>query len=276
MSTSTNRASNLAAMAVLLTPALAFAGSTAPTEQTGLTGLVTAVTALISAVAALVAALRGVKKAKAEAKAAASSAKAADERAQNAESTAQRADERAKRAVEWADRLANAHQDGVVLILSYPGTSAPCRALLEANGWQVACYQVTQSEIDAGKLLPGPHVIADVSSADAIVVEGLDVPGVARLAGVREFRDNVRSGASIVLYTGGLNHRYDLTVWGEADQAVNVPVTAEAAVRASLARREVIARRQGIRPGRVAEARRQLLGTGEAPATREPAAVAEA
>ena len=214
----------------------------------GLTGMITGATALVSSLAALGTAIRSAVRSRA----AAESARKADVRATAAES-------RASTALEWADRQANAHRDGVVLVLSYPGATAPCRGLLEANGWRVAHYPVTQAEVDRGAFLPGPHVIDDVRAADALVIEGLDESGVAKLAGMRDFRDNIRSGASVALYTAGRNYRYDLTLWGECDQGVNVPVTAEAAVRASLARREVIARRQGIRPGQVAAARAGLI-----------------
>jgi len=153
------------------------------------------------------------------------------------------------RALVWADRVANAHQDGVVLVLSYPGTRTPCRGLLEANGWGVAYYQITQAELDRGALLPGPYVVDDIRAADVIVIEGLDVPGIDRMASMRDFRDNVRSGASVVLYTGGLNYRYDLTAWSECDQATDVPVTTETAVRASVARRPTPGRTPGAGGG---------------------------
>ncbi len=223
--------------------------TTPATGIAGLTGMIAGATALVSSLAALGTAIRSAGRSRAASK----SARKADVRATAAEG-------RAKDALEWADRQANAHHDGVVLVLSYPGATAPCRGLLEANGWKVAHYPVTQAEVDRGAFLPGPHVIDDVRAADAIVVEGLDESGVAALAGMRHFRDNIRSGASVALYTAGRNYRYDLTLWGECDQGVNVPVTAEAAVRASLARREVIARRQGIRPGQVAAARATLVG----------------
>lgn len=216
--------------------------TTPATGIAGLTGMITGATALVSSLAALGTAIRSAV------------------RSRRASESAGKAELRATAALAWADRQANAHQDGVVLVLSYPGATTPCRGLLEANGWHVAYYPVTKSEIDRGAFLPGPHVIDDVRAADAIVVEGLDESGVAALAGMRHFRDNIRSGASVALYTAGRNYRYDLTLWGECDQGVNVPVTAEAAVRASLARREVIARRQGIRPGQVAAARATLVG----------------
>ena len=249
----------LSLLTLCLLPSLAIAAPAAPAaaaeSSSGVTGLLAALTALVSAVAALAAALRGSKRAKQADERAAQ----ADERAEQAHSRATQADERSSRALAWADRVANATQDGVVLVLSYPGARASCRGLLETNGWQIQHYSVTQAELDRGALLPGPHVIADVCAADAIVIEGLDPEGMAKLAALREFRDNIRSGCGVSLYTGGQNFRYDLTLWGECDQGVTTPVTTEAAVRASLARREATARRQGIRPGQLAAARKQLL-----------------
>lgn len=237
------------ALLVLLTPAVAMAApDAAASGSPGVSGLITAIAALIASITALIAAISGIMKSrKAQASAAGAAKKAAS------------AEERSTQAMDWADRIANAHSDGVVLLLSYPGTVTPCRGLLEVNGWKIQHYQVTQAELDQGVLLPGPHMIEDICAADAIVVEGLDVSNMDRLAGIRLFRDNIRSGAGVALYTGGSNYRYNLTLWGECDQGVTMPVTCEAAVRASLARREATARRQGIRPGQLAAARQELL-----------------
>lgn len=67
------------------------------------------------------------------------------------------------------------------------------------------------------------------------------------------------AGCSVVMYTGGRNYRYDLTRWGQVDQGCTMPITTEAAVRSSLARREATARAQGVRPGTLATARQELL-----------------
>ena len=215
---------------------------------TGVAGALAAGTALVVAITALVRALRGDRR-----------AKEAGEQAVEAHQLATAANARATEATRWADRLANAQSDGVVLVLSYPGTAQPCRALLEVNGWHIQHYAVTQAELDAGQLLPGPDIIADVRVADAIVVEGLDEAHMDQLAGMRDFRDRIRSGCSVVMYTGGRNYRYDLTRWGQVDQGCTMPVTTEAAVRGSLARRDATARAQGIRPGTLATARQELL-----------------
>lgn len=235
--------------AATLTPALALASSGAESVPTGISGLIAAGTALVVAATALVQAIRG--------RAAVTSAAGTAARALV---IARDASDRAGQAAAWADRLANAQSDGVVLVLSYPGARS-CRALLEINGWRIEHYEVTQAELDAGQLLPGPHVLADVAVADAIVVEGLDEVGMRTLAGIRPFRDAIRSGAGVVMYTGGgANYRYELSLWGQCDQGTTTPVTTEAAVRASLARREATARIQGVRPGQLAAARAQLLG----------------
>lgn len=222
-----------ATLATLMVPGVALAATGAAPES-GVAGIVTGVAGLVTACAGLVTAMRGIR-------------------------LARRADARAKSAVKWADRLANAHEDGVVLVLSYPAARVSCRGLLEANGWRICHYPVTQAELDRGVFLPGPHTVADVCVADAIVVEGLSDTDMSKLATVREFRDNIRLGAGVVMFTAGSNTRYDLTAWGECDQGVTTPVTCEAAVRASLARRAATARRQGIRPGTLSQARASLL-----------------
>lgn len=239
-------ASLFAAITAVPTLALAAAPS-GDVPTTGIGGILAAGTALVVSVTALVRAVRGDRRAREAGEAATQAVATADQAARSAASVA------------WADRIANAQSDGVVLVLSYPGARS-CRGLLEVNGWRIEHYTVTQAELDAGTLLPGPHLLDDVRAADAIVVEGLDETGMATLASIRPFRDAIRSGAGVVMYTGGPNRRYDLTLWGECDQGVTMPVTAEAAVRASLARREATARRQGIRPGQLAEARRALFG----------------
>lgn len=105
----------------------------------------------------------------------------------------------------------------------------------------------------------GPRIRGDIAVADAVVFEGLSVEGVAALAKDREMRDSIRSGASIVLATGGDNHRYDLRPWGVFALATNTALTTEAAVVASLARRADIAQLQGVRPGQLASARKELI-----------------
>jgi len=245
-------ASLAAALSAVAVPAVAAAASApaAPESSSTAAGIITAVAALVASSVSLVEAVRSRRK-----------ARQAAERAGAAEDRAVAAEDRAAQAMAWADRLANAQQDGVVLVLSYPGTISSCRALLEANGWRIAYYQVTAEEIARGAYLPGGQaLVEDVRAADAVVVEGLDEDGVRVLAGKRSLRDSIRSGAGVALYTGGRNYRYDLTLWGACDQGVTTPVTTEAAVRASIARRAATARIQGVRPGGLAEARRTLVG----------------
>jgi hypothetical protein len=248
---------------IALIPSVAFAAdATMPIPPTGVAGIIvaiaTGVAGLLTAGAAFISAARNGRVAKVaseQAMTATTHAAAADARAAAAET-------RAAAAAQWADRLASAHQDGVVMLLTYPGVAKSSRELLAANGWQVLPYAVTEAELARGELLPGgERLLADVAAADAVVIEGLDETRMAQLAGVREFRDRVRAGASVCLYTGGRNYRYDLTLWGECDQGVTMPVTVEAAVRGSLARREATSRRQGIRPGQLAAAREALTGS---------------
>jgi len=244
-----NKCTILTTSLFLAIPSVA-AAAPAAAADTAATSLITAVTAALTAGAALVTAWRGARRARAAANTAA-----------DAVISSLGANERAAAALAWSERQACAHSDGVVLVLTYPGCKRSAVELLRVNGWRVMQYCITRDELERGTLLPGPHLITDVTTADAIVVEGLDPANVAKLAAVREFRDNIRAGAGVSLYTGGENHRYDLAAWGECDQGVTTPVTTEAAVRASLARREATVRRQGIRPGQLAAARQALIGS---------------
>lgn len=157
------------------------------------------------------------------------------------------------RAVEHGD----AHNRGVVLVLTFSGCKKSSIPLLELNEWKICEYTVMESE---GVLPQSARFTADLQTADVVVVQGADAAQVSRLACARAFRDELRSGAGVVLYTPGPSVRYDLSEWGDGDQGVTVPATVEAAVRATIARRRAIAARQGIRPGALADARKALIG----------------
>lgn len=246
-------------LVVLAVPSVTFAApaaSQATETTTGPAAVLIAVAGLVTALAAAIKSLRSDRKATA----AAQSATVSEQRATVAETRAVAAEDRAAKALAWADRHANAARDGVVCLITYPGTATPCRRVLEVRGWTVRVCEVRQEELDAGVLLPGSTIRGDIATADAVVIEGLSVEGVATLVKDREFTDSVRSGASIVLSTGGDNHRYDLRPWGIFAVATNTALTTEAAVVASLARRADIALLQGVRPGRLEDARQKLLG----------------
>jgi hypothetical protein len=261
----------IAVLFMLFISSMAYAADTAApagaAQPVGAAGIIAAIAAglaaVVTAAAALVSASRSGRAAAAateHAATATATATVAVAQSAAADARAAAAETRAAAAAQWADRLASAHQDGVVLLLTYPGVAKSSRELLTTNGWRVLAYAVTDAELARGELLPGgERLLADVAAADAVVVEGLDEAHVAQLAGMRDLRDRVRAGASVCLYTGGRNYRYDLTLWGECDQGVTMPVTVEAAVRGSLARREATSRRQGIRPGQLAAAREALI-----------------
>lgn len=264
-----------AALAATVIPSIAAAADAAAAvpAPTGAAGVIAAVTGLIAglaaAIPAVVTAVRSRKAAKAaavqaaeaqvHAQVATTTATQAAERAVAAEVRSTLAEERSRSAMDWADRHANAMRDGVVCVITYSGVTSPCVDVLRVRGWQVRVCSVTAEELVAGTLLPGSTIRGDIAVADAVVFEGLTVEGVSTLAKDREMRDSIRSGASIVLATGGENHRYDLRPWGVFAVATNTALTTEAAVVASLARRADIARLQGVRPGRLEDARTALL-----------------
>lgn len=157
------------------------------------------------------------------------------------------------KAVEHGD----AHNRGVVLVLTFPSCKKSAIPLLKLNEWKICEYSVMESE---GVLPQSPRFAADLQTADVVVIQGADAAQVSRLAVTRAFRDELRSGAGVVLYTPGPQVRYDLSEWGDGDQGVTVPATVEAAVRATIARRRAIASQQGLRPGTLADARKELVG----------------
>ncbi len=247
----------VATITTLAVPSVALAAASQATETaTGPATVLVAVAGLVTALAAAIKSLRSDRKATA----AVQSATVSEQRATVAETRAVAAEDRSAKALAWADRHANAMRDGVVCVVTYPGVTSPCVDVLRVRGWQVRVCAVMAEELAAGALLPGSTTRGDIAVADAVVIEGLGVDQIATLAKDREFRDSIRSGASIVLATGGENHRYDLRPWGVFAVATNTALTTEAAVVASLARRADIAALQGVRPGQLAAARAELVG----------------
>jgi hypothetical protein len=250
-----------AALAATVIPSIAAAAGAAAAvpAPTGAAGVIAAVTGLVAGLAAAIPAVVMAVRSRKAATAATAQATEAQVQAHAATSTATRAEKRSRAALDWADLHANAMRDGVVCVITYSGVTSPCVDALRIRGWQVRVCSVTAEELAAGTLLPGSTIRGDIAVADAVVFEGLTVEGVSTLAKDREMRDSIRSGASIVLATGGENHRYDLRPWGVFAVATNTALTTEAAVVASLARRADIARLQGVRPGRLEDARTALL-----------------
>lgn len=155
------------------------------------------------------------------------------------------------RAIEHGD----AHNQGVVLVVTFPACRKSAIPLLELNEWRICEYTILDGE---GVLPQSARFAADLQTADVVVIQGADAAQVSQIARTRAFRDELRAGAGVVLYTPGPQVRYELGEWGDGDQGVTVPATVEAAVRATIARRRAIAARQGVRPGRLEEARTAL------------------
>jgi hypothetical protein len=98
-------------------------------------------------------------------------------------------------------------------------------------------------------------------AADVVLVQGYSAADVATLAGTERFRHTLGPGAAVVLFTpDSRSIVYDQRAWGDGDQSVTVPATAEAAVRSAVARRRHIQALQGVRPGGLADARKALVG----------------
>ena len=166
-------------------------------------------------------------------------------------------------ALEQAVDLHDAQNRGVVLVLTAPGHPRSAIPLLRQAGWTVCPYTVMEQEgalippMTAGE--PRYKFLDDLAVADVVLVQGFPVAEAAALAQLRVFRDNLAPGAGVVLFTPS-NIRYDQNLWGDGDQSVTTPATAEAAVRSAVARRRHIQALQGVRPGGLAAARASLPG----------------
>lgn len=165
-------------------------------------------------------------------------------------------------ALERAVELHDAQSRGVVLVVTYPGHPRSAVPLLRQAGWTVCPYDVGAAD---GDLPDTPAFRADLAAADIVLLQGSGAERAARVAGLRWFRDGLAPGAGVVLFAPSHLVRYDQALWGDGDQSVTTPATAEAAVRATVARRRQIAALQGVRPGGLAAARAQLVGGQGAP-----------
>lgn len=159
-------------------------------------------------------------------------------------------------ALERAVELHDAQSRGVVLVVSYPGHPRSAVPLLRQAGWTVAPYAISASD---GDLPDTPQFRADAAAADVVLLQGPSVEQADRVAGLRWFRDGLASGAGVILFSPSHLVRYRQELWGDGDQSVTTPATAEAAVRATVARRRQIAALQGVRPGGLAAARARLV-----------------
>lgn len=163
-------------------------------------------------------------------------------------------------ALQGAVELHDAQNRGVVLVVTAPALPAGFRSslpLLRQAGWTVAPYTVAAGE---GVLPDTAQFRADCAAADVVILEGQSSVDNTAIAGTRWFRDTLGAGHAVVSYTPSHLVRYDQGVWGDGDQSVTTPATAEAAVRSAVARRRHIQALQGVRPGGLAEARKALVG----------------
>lgn len=148
----------------------------------------------------------------------------------------------------------DAQNRGVVLVLSYPNHPRSAIPLLKQAGWTVCPYNVP-----AGSVLPSTDQFwADLAVADVVLLEGGDESSNTILAGTERFRHTLGPGAAVVAFTPSHLVRYKQELWGDGDQSVTTPATAEAAVRSAVARRRHIQALQGVRPGGLAAAKAAL------------------
>lgn len=160
-------------------------------------------------------------------------------------------------ALESAVDLHDAQNRGVVLVLTAPEHPRSAMPLLRQAGWTVCPVSMTRH--DKALTPDTDRFRADLPVADVVLVQGYTAEEAAALAADRTFRDALGPGAAVVLFTPDARTRYDQALWGDGDQSVTTPATAEAAVRSAVARRRHIQALQGVRPGGLAAARAELL-----------------
>jgi hypothetical protein len=204
--------------------------------------LITTLPAIITSLGGLIAAIASMRKAKEAAADAAKSKMEATEAQRRAE------------AAEAAFRHFDAHNQAVVLVLTYPRSGLSAVPLMRVWGWRIAEYTMQE-----GELLPDTDEFrADLRAADAVVLQGTTVAENAAIMRRRDFRDVLGGGVGVVSVVPDAGTRYDQSLFGLGDQSTTTPPTTEAAVRASIARAAKYRALQGVRPGGIAAAKAAL------------------
>jgi len=217
------------------------------------TAVVSSLPEILVALGGLVTAIASMRKAKeAEATAAEATASAAESKAE-AKDAQRRAD-----AVEAAFRHFDAHNQAVVLVLTFPKAGLSAVPLMTVWGWRVAEYVMQDGEI----LPDTAEFRADLRAADAVVLQGTTVAENAAIMRRRDFRDVLGGGVGVVSVVPDAGTRYDQSLFGLGDQSTTTPPTTEAAVRASIARSAMYKKLQGVRPGGIAAAKAELAAVG--------------
>ena len=159
-------------------------------------------------------------------------------------------------ALQAAAEVHDAHNRGVVLVITFPACHSSAVELLRVWGWTICEYT-----LQPGELLPDTdNFRADLGIADAVLIQGSSAEENAQLFQRRDFRDCTGSGVSVISLVPDERTRYNQALFAKWDQGVTTPITAEGAVRQGLARRARVKILQGVRPGGLAAARAQLVG----------------
>ena len=210
------------------------------------TSLYASLPAIITSIGGLIAAIASMRK-----------AKEAEKVADAAQTTALEAERRAT-AGQKAFEFFNAQNDGVVLVLTYPGHPPEMDAVpwLKTNGWKVR--HMGPLDFQGDLPLASPKFIADVEAADVVLLQGSTPEVNARIAAVPWFRECLQPGAGVVSLVPDERTRYNLKLWRAGDQGVTAIGTAEIAVRSIVARRAGMAFHHGVAAGGLAAAKAAL------------------
>lgn len=159
-------------------------------------------------------------------------------------------------ALQAAAEVQDAHNRGVVLVITYPACRTSAVDLLRVWGWTLCEYTLA-----VGESLPDTTQFrADLAAADCVLIQGSSAEENAALFGRRDFRDCTGPGVSVISLVPDEKTRYNQGLFAKWDQGVTTPITAEGAVRQGLARRARVKQIQGVRPGGLADARKALVG----------------
>lgn len=163
--------------------------------------------------------------------------------------------DRRSAALEAAIKHYDAHNQAVVLVLTYPGVKRSVVPLARCWGWRIAEYTMKPGEL----LRDTDQFRADLEAADAVVLQGTTVEqNAALMQDEHTFKNRLKGGVGVISFTPDLT-RYDQSHFGDGDQSTTTTATTEAAIRASIDRAEVYSRLQGVRPGGLAQAKADLL-----------------
>lgn len=165
--------------------------------------------------------------------------------------------DRRSAALEAAIKHYDAHNQAVVLVLTYPGAGRSVVPLARTWGWRIAEYVMQDGEL----LRDTEQFREDLKAADAVVLQGTTPEQNAQLMrNETTFKNLLAGGVGVISVTPDTSPptRYNQSLFGDGDQSTTTPPTTERAIRDSIDRAAVYRQLQGVRPGGLAAAKAEL------------------